>query len=432
MLWNANAEELSSIVHAISASVAVLGCGGKEAHQILACNDRFRDMLGLNDGNGAGQHFRDVVPRYAWPDFEKNLEDTTASRIPLEIEQAYDIDRKTRWWRINAQPILNDSGDVVRILLTCLNITQRMNLERELATVNSRFTAVVESAYDGVVTVDQRENIKLFNKAAQEMFGYRLDDILGKKLTTLIPERYHPHHGEYVDKFAVSPIMGRQMFERGDITGIRKDGSEFPVEISIAKITVNGLVEFTAVIRDVSERARMMDELRVRATTDALTGLNNRRMFQERSVDIVALANRHDHPLSTIMLDIDKFKTINDTYGHAEGDRVLKAIAAACRKVSRESDVVARMGGEEFAILLPITSGDEAVELAERLRVAIAENQYDHDWDGGEPIAFTISAGIGVWDPADKKIDDVLNRADKALYSAKEGGRNRVERQAVD
>jgi diguanylate cyclase (GGDEF)-like protein/PAS domain S-box-containing protein len=428
MLWNANADELSSIVHAISASVAVLGCEGQEAHQILACNDLFRDMLGLDGGDGVGQHFRDVVPRYAWPDFEKILEDATTSRMPLEIEQAYDIDRKTRWWRINAQPILSESGEVVRILLTCLDITERMTLEGELATANSRFTAVVESAYDGVVTVDQRENIKLFNKAAQEMFGYRLDDILGKKLTTLVPERYHAHHGDYVDKFAASPIKGRQMFERGNITGVRKDGSEFPVEISIAKITVNGLVEFTAVVRDVSERARMMDELRIRATTDALTGLSNRRMFQEKSVDLLALANRHDHPLSAIMLDIDKFKTINDTYGHAEGDRVLKAIAVACNKVARESDVVARMGGEEFAILLPITSAEEAVGLAERLRIAVAENQYDHDWDGGEPIAFTVSAGIGEWDPADKKIDDVLNRADKALYRAKEGGRNRVER----
>lgn len=428
MLWNAKAEELASIVNAIAASVAVLGCNGGEAHQILACNASFRDMLGIDGDGGAGRHFRDVVPRYAWPDLEKNIDDATASRMPLEIEQAYDIDHQTRWWRINAQPILNDSSEVVRILLTCLDITNRMNLERELATVNSRFTAVVESAYDGVVTVDQRENIKLFNKAAQEMFGYRPDDILGKKLSALIPERYHAHHGDYIDTFAASPIMGRQMFERGDINGVRKDGSEFPVEISIAKITVNGMVEFTAVVRDVSERARMMDELRIRATTDALTGLNNRRMFQEKSVDLLALANRHDQPLSAIMLDIDKFKTINDTYGHAEGDRVLKAIAAACNKMARESDVVARMGGEEFAIMLPITSGEEAVGLAERLRVAISENNYDHDWDGGEPIAFTISAGISEWDPADKKIDDVLNRADKALYRAKEGGRNRVER----
>lgn len=161
------------------------------------------------------------------------------------------------------------------------------------------------------------------------------------------------------------------------------------------------------------------------ARIDPLTSLNNRRAFFEYAERDVLRAVRYDFPVALIMLDLDHFKAINDGYGHPVGDRVLVALAEALRQSMREVDVVGRLGGEEFAILMPDTTAEAAIQAAERIRKAIEELELDVD---GQRIAVTASFGVAVFEKTgDDTIHDLFTRADRALYRAKQSGRNRVE-----
>ena len=158
------------------------------------------------------------------------------------------------------------------------------------------------------------------------------------------------------------------------------------------------------------------------ATLDALTGLNNRRQFEVRLKQEIATTKRQKNPLCAMMIDIDFFKKVNDTYGHASGDAVLRAVASVIKEHLRESDIPSRYGGEEFAVLLPYTHIDEAQIVGERLRKAVESTPVPID---KKNINVTISMGLAEFNPEETG-EELFERADKALYEAKESGRNRV------
>jgi diguanylate cyclase (GGDEF)-like protein len=186
---------------------------------------------------------------------------------------------------------------------------------------------------------------------------------------------------------------------------------------------VDGVIEFTAVIRDIADRIHLMDLLQKQAATDELTGLPNRRSF----TDVVENMFRSVGNISIFILDIDHFKKVNDTYGHDAGDDVLKALADVGRVYSRKMDIFARLGGEEFVAALPGTDLKEACVIAEKLRAAFEQQNFVHTWKAGRAIPFTVSIGVATRAPGEKDVSAVLKRADQALYKAKESGRNRIE-----
>jgi len=170
------------------------------------------------------------------------------------------------------------------------------------------------------------------------------------------------------------------------------------------------------------EKARQ--QLKILASQDPLTNLYNRRYFKDISQKLVNIAKREGSELSVIMLDIDKFKNINDTYGHSIGDEVIINLAGLLIAQTRESDIVARFGGEEFAILLPSTNKGGAYKTASTIREVVERQILTLD---NKNIQYTISLGVDCFDiTADEKIDPTLNRADRSLYQAKNSGRNQV------
>jgi len=172
------------------------------------------------------------------------------------------------------------------------------------------------------------------------------------------------------------------------------------------------------------QRRRLQEELERQARTDALTGLYNRRHFMEVASQELTRATRYGAKLAVLMIDVDHFKTINDTYGHKVGDLALQALAATCLGALREIDVVARFGGEEFAILLPETDAAAAFDVAERLRQALGDTKIP--LEQGLPLRFTVSIGVAGLVEDVTNIDTLLSQADTALYAAKRHGRNRV------
>jgi len=173
------------------------------------------------------------------------------------------------------------------------------------------------------------------------------------------------------------------------------------------------------------ENARLYDELQQLAITDELTGLLNRRGLFQLGQREVERARRYERPLAVLMLDLDHFKQVNDTYGHLAGDRVLRALAERCRENTRAFDLAGRYGGEEFVLLLPETTLDEAMILAERLRRSIEQTTVLHEQT---PLTFTISIGVAAMTPDVSHLATLIERADQAQYLAKQTGRNRVQK----
>jgi two-component system cell cycle response regulator len=175
------------------------------------------------------------------------------------------------------------------------------------------------------------------------------------------------------------------------------------------------------VARDISLRMELETELQRLAATDSLTGTNNRRHFLQHAQQELQRSERFSLPMALLMLDIDKFKSVNDSFGHATGDTVLKAVVMACNQNLRHVDLFGRLGGEEFATLLPQTDLDGALTMAERLRQAVEALEIDGN---GAPLRVTVSIGLSALRPGED-LDALMRRADAALYRAKDEGRNR-------
>ena len=221
------------------------------------------------------------------------------------------------------------------------------------------------------------------------------------------------------DKIGAFPLL-----TDGEITGciVARSMTE-----KLSKRDIDYLEQLTRQSAVTISRANNYSKILQYATLDALTSLNNRRQFEVRLKQEVAAAKRQQKPLCGMMIDVDFFKKVNDTYGHAAGDEVLRQTAHIIKELLRESDIPSRYGGEEFAILLPFTLLDEAKVVGERLRkavetspITIGENDADK-----KDINVTISMGIAEFSP-DETGEELFERADKALYQAKENGRNKV------
>lgn len=193
---------------------------------------------------------------------------------------------------------------------------------------------------------------------------------------------------------------------------------------AIRDITAPERTELMGVLQDITEQKELQWKLEREARTDPLTGCLNRRHFLELADHELARAQRYAEDLSVLMLDLDHFKLINDRHGHPVGDLVLQRLVQVCQATLRAEDAVGRLGGEEFAILLPETGNQKAQEVAERVCQAIAATEVN--WNGNPPIRFTTSIGVATLMQGDPDIHAVIGRADKALYEAKSAGRNRV------
>lgn len=178
----------------------------------------------------------------------------------------------------------------------------------------------------------------------------------------------------------------------------------------------------------VEKRTRELNEINVKlevlATTDSLTGVKNRRSFYESSAPMIKYTRRESKKLAVLMIDIDKFKMINDIYGHSVGDEVIRLMALKTKESLRKSDIFGRLGGEEFAAVLPNTSERGALKAAENIRFEIENLEFKTLKE--EVIRFTVSVGVALLQPDDPDLDTILHRADLALYEAKRKGRNRV------
>lgn len=276
----------------------------------------------------------------------------------------------------------------------------------------SRVPMIVVDPADGAI-VDA-------NLAAEQWYGWPAAELRTKKITeinTLSPEEVRAEM-ERARQLQKNHFEFRHRLASGAVRD---------VEVSSGPIDLDGRMLLLSVVLDVTERKRLESELRQLATTDPLTSVANRRAFTARMDEELARARRSpQHRVAILMLDLDHFKRVNDEWGHATGDEVLRRFTALVRNELREVDAIGRLGGEEFGVLLLDADLDAGATLAERLRSRVGATRFEI---GGRSIGVTMSVGVTVLRAADPSGERALARADAALYRAKEQGRNRVERE---
>jgi diguanylate cyclase (GGDEF)-like protein/PAS domain S-box-containing protein len=265
-------------------------------------------------------------------------------------------------------------------------------------------------------------SITYVSPAVERVRGITPQEAMAQSIDQIHPPASAASVAEYFTRLFTAMATGGELpVFRGEHEYYRADGSIMTGELQvIPQVGADGVpVQILGVTRDVSERKVFEAELTRLAVTDPLTGVWNRRHAMEALAIDLSEARRYGMPMSIVLLDIDHFKGVNDTCGHQAGDRVLVALTTALTAELRESDLLARWGGEEFLVVVRHGSLEDASRLAERLRI-VAQEQ---DVDGVGRV--TLSAGVAEL-RADETLDDWLGRADRALYAAKEAGRNRV------
>ncbi len=280
-----------------------------------------------------------------------------------------------------------------------------------------RYQSLLESTLDAIVTYDTQSRVTFVNNAFRDIFGWEMSEI--SKGAPYIPVSEQEITRANVLKVIRDGIPLKD-FETKRLT---KQGKLINVNISASRFNDHhgnpaGMV---VILRDITKSKTMEAELKRLASTDPLTGADNRRSFLEKGAYELRRAKRYNHPFSFLMMDVDHFKAVNDAYGHQLGDQVLKQLVSESYKVIRVTDIFGRLGGEEFAVILPETNTDTALIVGKRLNQKLANIQIKSDQGR---IRFTVSIGFAMFEKDEDTVETIMARADSALYKAKMAGRN--------
>ncbi|WP_151671401.1 diguanylate cyclase [Nitrincola schmidtii] len=324
---------------------------------------------------------------------------------------------------LTVTPLFNKDS-IVGAVVAFSDITRRVKVEEENKRLTQYNRMLLESAGDGIYGIDMHGKCTFINPAALKMLGFNAEEVLGQDPHQIFHYCY-PDGSDYPShKCPVHLTKMKGVETECEDHFINSEGESLPVHLKVSPIFEDqAQVGVVVVFQNITEQKALQARLITLTTTDDLTGLYNRRYFQKQLSKEFARFQRSFAETAVLMLDLDFFKQINDTYGHAAGDKVLKDFAELLLNAQRNSDFCARVGGEEFALLLPDTSLSHALSFANRLTKQVREAVFSFN---DKRIPLTVSIGCTHMYIDDSHPDMVLARADRALYQAKESGRDRV------
>ena len=302
-----------------------------------------------------------------------------------------------------------------------------MNLKRikeELESSQVQLNAIIYNALDGIITFNDKGEIQGINPAAEQIFGYSPDAVLGQNIQVLMPDLVEKGDGEFINRFLRSRESGLIGVAGYEISALRANGQRFPLELSTSEMILKGHRYFVCIARDITDRKLVEENTRYAAHHDYLTGLPNRALFTDRLKYAIALSKRNAHKLALLFLDLDGFKHVNDTLGHSSGDLLLKEVSARLQALIRSSDVLARIGGDEFIFILNNIGTQENAALVANKIINALSKPFNLD---GQNCHISGSVGISICPDDAVDSEALLRQADEAMYLAKKHGKNICE-----
>lgn len=308
---------------------------------------------------------------------------------------------------ISLSPLQTEDGVLVSSAIR--DITERRRSERDAF----HFRAVVESSHDAIIGKDLEGLVTSWNSGAERLYGYGAPEVIGRSISLLVPPGQEDELGDVLRRVR----LGERVDDYETVRAC-KDGTQVDVSLTVSPIRDRGgaVIGASTIARDISARLRYQEQLRFLAEHDPLTGAWNRRRFEREISEQLGRSRRYGEQAAVLTIDVNGFKQINDTHGHRTGDKALKAIAAALKRRLRDTDVVARVGGDEFAILLPYANAEQGEAMAADLRRVIGECSVDV---GETRVHLSASVGAVHIDRHTTDDEAVLTAADRAMYQEK-------------
>jgi len=286
-----------------------------------------------------------------------------------------------------------------------------------------RLHTILNNTAEGIITFDEQGMIEGFNQSAEKLFGWVEAEVSGTSIAQLISPEAREIRDDYLEHFMRAEIQ-RLIGHEGELVGRHKDGSSFPMAVKISGMWLDNRQKYIALVSNISERKALMENLRKLAEHDGLTGLYNRTYFHGELERVVERVHRSEVVNCALLyIDLDHFKYVNDTLGHAAGDKLLIEVASILNRRARKSDLVARLGGDEFTVLVYDTEPALAEKVADSFRRQLADYSFSFE---GQSVTIGCSIGVAVIEPAATSSAEVMSRADLACHLAKRGGRNQV------
>jgi len=390
---------------------------------------RWKRMLGYEQGDldGSSPDWRKLVHPEDMTQVQASIREHLEGRSPMfeSVHRMKHCDGDWRWVLSRAKALQDDNGRLRRLVGVELDITERKLYEDALFREKESAQITLQSIGDGVITTDGNSNVEYLNPVAEELTGWRLDDATGRPIDEIF-RGFHEETCEPLENpMSVAIRRNRPIKSVRPTLLIRRDGNELYIESTAAPIrddrgVVTGGV---LVFHDVSESRELNRRLSYHASHDILTGLVNRREFESRLERALKSAKARETAYALLVLDLDQFKIVNDSCGHSAGDALLGQLGALLKSKIRWRDTVARMGGDEFGILLESCSPEEAMSTADTLREAVRDFKFN--WDDR---TFRLGVSIGVVPITDENedVETLISAADSACQAAKEAGRNRI------
>ncbi len=322
----------------------------------------------------------------------------------------------TVWTEVSFSGMVNGEGEFVSFLGVTRDISERKRIELDL-----HIAAIAFQSQDGMIVTDAHSTILRVNSAFTQITGYEAEDVIGMTPRILQSGR---HDAAFYS--AIWATIRTSGVWHGEIWNKRKNGDVYPEQITITAVkdSTEQITHYVAVLRDITVRKQLEKEVTQLAFFDTLTQLPNRRLFNDRLSQSLTRAKRAQTSLALMFIDLDKFKPINDTYGHETGDWVLQTVARRIEGALRASDTAARVGGDEFLALLPdLKSSDDALTVAEKIRLALEQPFVTQ---AGVTLLASASIGIAIFPDHAQSEEALLRLGDRAMYEAKNAGGNFV------
>jgi diguanylate cyclase (GGDEF)-like protein/PAS domain S-box-containing protein len=336
-----------------------------------------------------------------------------------------------KWFRVRGQSVRGASGAAVRMAGSISDINEKKLADAQLFAEKERAVVTLASIGDAVITTDSAGKVEFLNLIAEALIGWQNVDAKGMHLGDLLKVEDEDGHQETADLVDVVLRSGQTVTMSANVSLVRRDGTEISINESAAPIRnrAGEVVGIVVVFHDVSHERHYAARLSYQACHDALTGLFNRNEFERRLSLALRSTTRYERNHALLYLDLDQFKIVNDTGGHAAGDELMRQISALLQARLREGDTLARLGGDEFGILLENCPPEQGVRIADEIRQAIRDFRFS--WSG---LPFTVGGSIGLVTITEDgfTLAEVLRAADTACYVAKEKGRNRVHLYSAD